>query len=32
MRLADAAYIKNIINQVKQSSDEIYGKIQPYLH
>jgi hypothetical protein len=31
MRLADATYLKNVINQVKNSSDEIYGKIQPYL-
>jgi hypothetical protein len=31
MRLADATYLKNIVNQVKNSSDEIYGKIQPYL-
>ncbi len=31
MRVADATYIKNLVNQVKNSSDEIYGKIQPYL-
>jgi hypothetical protein len=31
MRLADATYLKNVVNQVKNSSDEIYGKIQPYL-
>ncbi len=31
MRLADAAYLKVLINQVKESSDEIYGKIQPSL-
>lgn len=31
MRLADAAYLKVLIDQVKQSSDEIYGKIQPSL-
>ena len=31
MRLADAAYLKNVVNQVKNSSDEIYGKIQPLL-
>ena len=32
MRLADAAYLKAIIGQVKTASDEIYGKIQPSLH
>ena len=32
MRVADGAYLKRIIDQVKQSSDEIYGKIQPSLH
>jgi hypothetical protein len=31
MRLADATYLKNVVNQVKNSSDEIYSKIQPYL-
>ena len=31
MRLADAMYLKNVINQVKNSSDEIYSKIQPQL-
>lgn len=31
MRVADAAYLKNLVDQVKESSDEIYGKIQPYL-
>ncbi len=31
MRLADATYLNNVVNQVKNSSDEIYGKIQPYL-
>jgi hypothetical protein len=31
IRLADASYLKNVVNQVKNSSDEIYGKIQPYL-
>ncbi len=31
MRVADALYLKNIVNQVKNSSDEIYGKIKPYL-
>ncbi|HKN20681.1 MAG TPA: hypothetical protein VJX73_04660 [Terracidiphilus sp.] len=31
MRVADATYLKNVINQVKNASDEIYGKIQPYL-
>ena len=29
MRLADAAYLRNLVNQVKNSSDAIYGKIQP---
>jgi len=28
---ADATYLKNVINQVKNASDEIYGKIQPNL-
>ncbi len=32
MRLADAAYIKVLVEQVKTASDEIYGKIQPSLH
>jgi len=32
MRLADATYVKNVINQVKNASDEIYGKIQPQLN
>lgn len=32
MRVADATYVKNVINQVKNSSDEIYGKIQPQLY
>lgn len=32
MRVADATYLKSIINQVKMASDEIYGKIQPDLH
>ena len=32
MRVADATYVKNVINQVKNSSDEIYGKIQSQLH
>jgi hypothetical protein len=31
MRLADATYLKNIVNQVKNASDEIYGEIQPSL-
>jgi len=31
MRLADAAYLKILIDQVKTASDEIYGKIQPSL-
>lgn len=31
MRLADATYLKNVINQVKNASDEIYAKIQPQL-
>jgi len=31
MRLADATYLKNIVNQVKNASDEIYGDIQPSL-
>lgn len=31
MRLADAAYLKVLVEQVKNSSDEIYGKIKPYL-
>ncbi|MFZ0340436.1 MAG: hypothetical protein WAL45_20595 [Terracidiphilus sp.] len=31
LRVADATYLLNIVNQVKNSSDEIYGKIQPYL-
>ncbi len=32
MRLADATYVKNVINQVKNASDEIYGKIQSQLY
>jgi hypothetical protein len=31
MRLADAAYLKTLVEQVKNSSDEIYGKIKPNL-
>jgi hypothetical protein len=31
MRVADATYLRAIIDQVKNSSDEIYGKIQPSL-
>ena len=31
MRVADATYVKNVINQIKNSSDEIYGKIQSQL-
>ena len=31
MRLADATYLKNVVNQVKNASDEIYGEIQPSL-
>ena len=31
-RLADAAYLKVIVDQVRKASDEIYGKIQPNLH
>ncbi len=31
MRLADATYLKNVINQVKNASDEIYATIQPSL-
>jgi hypothetical protein len=31
MRLADAAYLKVLVDQVKNASDEIYGKIQPSL-
>jgi len=30
-RLADATYLRNVVNQVKNSSDEIYGKIEPRL-
>jgi hypothetical protein len=32
MRVADATYVKNVINQVKSASDEIYGKIQSQLN
>jgi hypothetical protein len=32
MRVADATYVKDVINQVKSASDEIYGKIEPQLH
>lgn len=32
MRVADATYVKNVINQVRNSSDEIYGKIQSQLN
>ena len=32
MRVADATYVKSVINQVKNSSDEIYGKIQSQLN
>ena len=32
MRVADATYVKNVINQVKNASDEIYGKIQSQLN
>ncbi len=31
MRLSDATYLKNVVNQVKNASDELYGKIQPNL-
>ena len=31
MRLADAVYLKNLVEQVKNSSDELYGKIEPEL-
>jgi len=31
MRVADATYLKNVVNQVKNASDEIYGMIQPSL-
>jgi hypothetical protein len=31
LRVADAAYLKSLITQVKNASDEIYGKIQPSL-
>jgi hypothetical protein len=31
MRLADATYLKNVVTQVKNASDEIYGEIQPQL-
>ncbi len=31
IRLADATYMKNVINQVKNASDEVYGKIQSQL-
>ncbi len=31
IRVADATYMKNVINQVKNASDEIYGKIQSQL-
>jgi len=31
MRLADAAYLKVLVDQVKNASDEIYGKIKPNL-
>jgi hypothetical protein len=30
-RLADATYLRHVVNQVKNSSDEIYGKIEPQL-
>ena len=30
-RLADATYLRNVVGQIQKSSDEIYGKIQPYL-
>jgi hypothetical protein len=30
-RLADATYLRNVVGQVQKSSDEIYGKIEPYL-
>ncbi len=32
MRVADATFIKNVINQVKNASDDIYGKIEPQLY
>jgi hypothetical protein len=31
LRVADAQYIRNIVNQVKNTSDELYGKIEPDL-
>jgi hypothetical protein len=31
MRLADAVYLKHLVEQIKSSSDELYGKIQPDL-
>ncbi len=31
MRLADVTYLKNLVQQVKNASDEIYGKIEPSL-
>jgi hypothetical protein len=31
LRLADAAEFKDIVTQIKNSSDEIYGKIEPQL-
>jgi hypothetical protein len=30
-RLADATYLKNVVGQVQKSSDEIYGRVLPYL-
>ncbi|HTW78980.1 MAG TPA: YbjN domain-containing protein [Terracidiphilus sp.] len=31
LRLADAEMLKNVVEQVKNASDEIYGRIQPSL-
>jgi hypothetical protein len=31
LRVADGTYLKNVVNQVRNASDEIYGKIQPSL-
>jgi hypothetical protein len=31
LRVADAAYLRNVVSQVKNSSDDIYGQIEPNL-
>jgi hypothetical protein len=31
LRLADATEFKDIVTQIKNASDEIYGKIEPQL-